>query len=245
LLVLPFPVLATTIVALVEAESITIAADSVLIGHSIDTGGPARDLVCKIRCVGRLCFAASGRYGNSTIGYDLWPLAETELRHSGSPEVVFERFKTVIAPLMPKLVDVSKKETPLRYSEWLTGKPVLAYLFAGFDPKGKPLVVSGEVMIDSEGRTLPIRESVRRGESKIGAVVLGWNQHIADFAKRNPMWTASAARDPSEFAERMVRIEIQASEDAGRHDVGEPISIVRMTYANGFSVENIGICREN
>jgi hypothetical protein len=101
-------------------------------------------------------------------------------------------------------------------------------------------------MLDTEGRALPIRESFRRGKSGIiGAVLLGSNQHIADFAQRNPTLNISAATHPSEMAERMIRMEIEASENAGRRDVGEPIAIVRLTAAKGLSVERKGACQEN
>jgi hypothetical protein len=246
LLLLSFPAFATSIVAIVGDQSITIAADGVLVGNSVETGEAVRISSCKIHCVDSICFAASGRYNNKTIGYDVWELAKPELYRAQIPKEVSERFKSVIAPFIPKLVAVSKKETPQPYAEWLKGRPVLAYLFAGFEGKGRPVVVSAQAMLDTEGRALPIRESFRRGKSgKIGAVLLGSNQHIADFVKRNPTLTASAATHPSEIAERMVRMEIQASENSGRGDVGEPIAIVRLTAANGLSVERKGACQEN
>lgn len=39
-------------------------------------------------------------------------------------------------------------------------------------------------------------------------------------------WTASAVKDASALAEKIVRMEITASENSGRRDVGEPIAIV-------------------
>jgi hypothetical protein len=246
LLLLPSLVFATSIVTIVGDQSITIAADGVLVGNSVETGESVRVSFCKISCVDSICFAASGRYGNKTIGYDVWRLAQTELHRAQMPKEVSERFNTVIAPLVPRLVAVSKKETPDQYAEWLKGRPVLGYLFAGFEGKGQPVVVSAEAMLDSEGRVLPIRESFRRGKSGIiGAVLLGWNQHIVDFMNRNPTRTASAATHPSEIAERMVRMEIQASKRDGRRDVGEPIAILKLTAAKGFSVERKGACQEN
>jgi hypothetical protein len=242
-LLLPrFPAFATSIVAIVGEKSITIAADSIVIGTSIEIGERVRVSQCKIRCIDRGCFAASGRYVNNTIGYDLWQFAETELRSSGSPKEMAGRLKTVIAPFIPSLVAVSEEKTPRTYAEWLKGSPVLAYLFAGFDGNGEPLVVSEQVMIDAEGRVLPILESVRQGRAgTIGAVALGWNLQIADFIERNPTWKVSATMQPTDFAERMVRLEIRASEDEGRRDVGEPIVVVTL-YANGFNLASKGAC---
>lgn len=57
-------------------------------------------------------------------------------------------------------------------------------------------------------------------------------------------WKASAILQPSQTAERMVRMEIQASETAGKRDVGEPIAIVRLEAVNGLTLEKIGACRE-
>jgi hypothetical protein len=83
LLVSPFSAFATSIVTIIGGESITIAADGVLIGTSTETGEPVRDSTCKIRCIHHLCFAASGRYGNKTIGYNIFELAGKELSRPG------------------------------------------------------------------------------------------------------------------------------------------------------------------
>ena len=244
LLPLPFPAFATSIVALVEERSITIAADSVALGNSRTTGNFVKTSVCKIRCIDRLCFAAAGRYNNDTVKYDVWQLAEKELHRAGTPKEASERFKTVIAPIVPKLVAASKNETPQRYAEWLKGSPMLGYLFAGFDRNGESVIVTGSAMINVNGRALPIRESSWRGESGATSVVsLGQNEYIFDFMNSSPMWADSAALHPSEFAERMVRIEIQASENAGRRDVGDPIATVRLTNEDGFNLESRGACR--
>jgi hypothetical protein len=244
LVYLPFPAFATTIVAILEERSITISADGIATGTSKKTGNLVRNSVCKIRCVDRLCFAAAGRYNSDTIKYNVFQLAEKELHRAGTPEEVSERFKTVIAPLVPKIVATAKKETPQWYAKWLKGDPLIAYLFAGFDRNGKSLIVTGEAKIDVKGRALPVRVTTGRGESGVTAALsFGQNEQIMDFMKRNPMWPDSAALRPSEFAESMIRIEIQASEKEGRRDVGEPISIVRLTDKSHYSVERIGNCR--
>src|SRR5262249_21546861 len=112
-----------------------------------------------------------------------------------------ERFKTVIAPLMPRLVAASKEETPGAYAEWLKGNPVLAYLIAGFDGNDEPLGVSGEVMIATEGRVLPILESVQQGRAgTIAAIASGRNPQIADLFNHNPTWKVSAIMQPTDFA---------------------------------------------
>jgi hypothetical protein len=237
----PVAALATSIVAIVGERSVTIAADGVLVGKSVESGKVVRIPVCKIRCVDRLCFAASGRYNNQTIGYDLWQLVQPEISRAQTPKEASERFKLVIGPIIPKLVKVSKKETPQRYAEWVNGHPVLTYFFAGFDPKMYPVVASASVMLDREGHPLPIRESYRRSG---GLVVLGYNQQIGDYIQSNPDWSVSATAHASDFAERMVRMEIQASEKSGRQDVGEPIAIVSLTITNGFHLEKKGACRQ-
>jgi hypothetical protein len=239
LLILPFPALATSIVVLLGAESITIAADSALTTPSF------RGSECKIRCFHNLCFTATGRSSSPRIGYNLYELADKELRRRGSIGEVSERFRTVVEPLIPELVAVAAKQKSDRYAEWLKGVPVLEYLFAGFDPQGKPWAVMGEAMIDSEGRTLPISESVKQPASdKPAAILLGRNQHIYSFLNGDLMWVDDATKHSSQFAERMVRMEIEASEKAGRRDVGEPITIVRLT-TNGLSRERQGVCTEN
>ena len=241
---LPFPVFATTIVALLEERSITISADGLAIGTSKRTGNLVGNLVCKIRCTDRLCFAAAGRYNNDDIKYNVFQLAEKELQRAGTPKEASERFKTVIVPLVPKIVAAAKKETSQWYAKWLKGTPMLAYLFAGFDANGASMIVNGMVRIDVEGRALPIEETVRRGESgPPSALSFGNNEQIVNYLERHPGWVIAAASDPIEFAERMIRIEIQASENDGRRDVGEPIATVSLTNGNVFKVERTGNCR--
>ena len=123
---------------------------------------------------------------------------------------------------------------------------MLSYLLAGFEPSGEPVVISSEVAIDNMGHILPIREMVRQGRSgTIGAVVMGRNEEFNKHTKKNPDWSRLAASSPSEFAERMIRLEISESEKNGRRDVGEPIAIVTLTATQGFIVEKIGACQEN
>lgn len=242
---LAFPALATSIVAIVGEATITIAADGVLLGNSVETGEPVRTSICKIRCRSRACFAASGRYNNTTIGYDVWRLAEEELHNDENPRSLARRFKNVIAPLIPRLVATSKKETPRRYAEWLMGRPVLAYLFAGFGDNDRPVVVSGQARIDAAGQVLPIDESVREGRpGGVGLVLLGWNEHIGDFMNQNPTWGTIASVSQAEMAERMVRIEIQAADKDRRQDVGEPVVVVSLTSAMGFGLVIRGACLE-
>lgn len=114
-------------------------------------------------------------------------------------------------------------------------------MFAGFDTSG-PAAVHGDASIDAEGRILPIRNVVQRGElGKIGFTFLGTNERIKDFIKQNPKWTFPAIEYPTEVAERMVRLEIVGSEISGKRDVGEPIAVVRLD-ARGFSLERKGVC---
>ncbi|MPZ78018.1 MAG: hypothetical protein GEU77_16030 [Deltaproteobacteria bacterium] len=121
LLLYTTPAFATSIVALVGEKTITIAADGVLVGNSVETGELVRVSTCKIRCVNFLCFAASGLYDNKKIGYNLWLLAEKELHHGRSPQEAAKQFHTVISPIIPRLLHTSRKETPDRYAEWLEG----------------------------------------------------------------------------------------------------------------------------
>jgi hypothetical protein len=155
LLVPPFPAFATSVVALLEPNGITIAADSVGIESLINRSGPVRHSICKILCVHRLCFAAAGLYVEPNIGYNLWPVAERELLAGGSVEEVAERFARVVEPLVPKLVAIVQKKYPDQYAKWVGGKAVLQYLFAGFDPKGKPLAVRVETKMNPEGNSAP------------------------------------------------------------------------------------------
>jgi len=235
---------ATTIVAILEEKSITIAADGIMTGKSKKSGNLVSNPACKIRCFDRLCFAAAGRYSAKTIEYNLFKLVDKELDRPRTLKEASEHFKNVLSPLIPKIAAVAKKETPDWYAKWLKGMPMLAYLFAGFDTNGKSLIVNSVVRIDSEGRALPIEESTRRGEfGPPEALSFGNNERIVNFMDRHPGWPIAASSDPVEFAERMIRIEIQASEIEGRRDVGEPISIVRLKDKAAYNVERMGNCR--
>jgi hypothetical protein len=247
LLILPFPAFATAIVALVGEDSITIAADSLGLGIPTETGETIRPTLCKILCIHHFCFAAAGVYVETNIDYNVWPVAKRELLRPGSLEEVAERFRTVIEPLVPRLAAVIEKKYPVRYAKLLEGNPMFQYLFAGFDPQGKPLTVRGEARINTKSHSVPISLSVTRGESsRITAVPLGSDEQIAAFLKGNPTWGDSAAADPFRFAESMIRLEIEASEKAGRREVGGPITIERMIREkHGVSLESIGSCRKH
>ena len=243
--IMPLPVFATSIVVVLGDRLVTIAADSVLVGYTAK-GEVVHRLLCKIRCFDRACFAASGRYNEETIGYDVWKFVDKELRLKGTPNAHSNRFKSTIDPLMRKIVDVARKETPGRFAEWQKGDPVLSYIFVGFDENGVSLAVSGEAKIDGKGYSVPIQESQWHGErGKVAAVYLGQNERIVDFVNRNPKWSNTAVNHPSEFAESMVRIEIQESQNNGRWDVGEPITIISLTANNGFALVKRGLCQDN
>ena len=95
----------TSIVALiVDNKSIVIGADGILTGNSKETGDRVRVPYCKIRCVETLCFAASGRYGNETVGYDLFRLAERELQRRDAPIAVVNRVQQEITPIAAEAV---------------------------------------------------------------------------------------------------------------------------------------------
>lgn len=240
----PFPAFATTIVAILGEKSITIASDGIASGESNTTGNPVRTPTCKIRCFDNLCFAAAGRYTATTIGYNLFKLADKELDHSRTLEEVSEHLKAVLTPLLPKIAVVAQKETPDWYAKWLKGSPMLFYLFAGFGANGETLIVTGDARIDAKGRALPIEESVRRGMSGPPAILsVGRNEQILNYLDRHPGWQIAAASDPTDFTERMIRLEILASEREGRRDVGEPISIVRLTSKAPYGVERMGNCQ--
>ncbi len=168
-----------------------------------------------------------------------------ELDRPRTLEEASKHFKAVLTPLIPKIVAVAKKETPDWYAKWLKATPVLGYLFAGFDTDGKSLILIGEVRIDSAGRPLPIKDSTWRGESGPADIVsFGNNEQILNYTDRHPGWRIAAASDPVAFIEKMVRIEIQASQREGRLDVGDPISIVSLTKNDGhFKTERSGNCQ--
>jgi hypothetical protein len=84
---LALPAFGTSIVSwTVENKSIVLAADSVIVGTSKTTGGSERTSSCKIRCIERACFSATGRYSNETIGYDLFGMAMIELQRRETPQ---------------------------------------------------------------------------------------------------------------------------------------------------------------
>jgi len=143
LLILPFPAFATTIATLISDNSITIAADSVLLGTSPKRDDFVRLQICKIRCVRNVCFTGVGRYTSVAIGYDLWQLAEAELRDPGTPEELADRFKIAVMAVIPKLVAVSKKQTPQWYADYLKGSPLMDICLLGLTRVGqRPYMVT-------------------------------------------------------------------------------------------------------
>jgi hypothetical protein len=236
---------ATTIVALaIDKKTILIGADGIVIGQSKATGNPnERVPFCKVRCVGHSCFAASGRYDNDTIRYDLFKMGERELRRNIPPEMALNHLRKKVLQIMPRLLLVSRQETPLAYSRWLEGRPVIAFLFCGFDAYGIPTIVNWQVRLNSSGEV--IREegqSKRGGEEQVRGTVLGWSENIAAYMTQTPEWAQHARTDPIKTVRDLIEIEISASETAGRRDVGEPICIVTLT-AEGFHLDAPDACK--
>ncbi len=151
-----------------------------------------------------------------------------------------ESIKAVIESVMPRLVEVSKKETPSEYDRWLKGLAIISYFFAGFDDKDEALVVFANATLDDKGHAQPINPLPARGKTQIDMLLVGRNSIV----KQNPMWRTSATAEPSGFAERMVRLDIEASKAAGTYDVGEPISVVTLRVT-GFHLEKPGACQQN
>lgn len=236
-------VFATAVIAVVEEEAITIATDSLIRGVSAQMGQPVSQL-CKIRCVGRLCFAAAGRYAAEKIGYNVFDFANAQLRRTQFPIDAAEGFRKSIMPIMPKLVAVSKTEATADFLEWQRGRPLLSYLFAGLD-RGRASVITGEIYVSSTDNALSIQEKIRRGEfRRVRLVVMGSSAHIDKFLKETPEWANTALKDSIDFAEKMIAIEILANEKDGRHDIGGPISVVKLASV-GVVLQKNGFCFAN
>jgi hypothetical protein len=241
---LPLSAFGTTIVALLGEKTITIAADGIGVSNPKKNGDIARKPVCKILCKDLVCFAAAGRLNDGK--YNVLKLAWKELDNPGAPKELSGRFKTVIAPLLSTMLQAEKKEAPNRYKKYIDeGVPMLSYLFAGFSNDGKPQLINSSAGLDPKGNILPINELPYVGEAgQLGLLSKGKHKYIDEYKNRNPKWRESAVKHPTEFVEQMVHIEIQASENDGSRDVGEPISIVSLTKKDGqFKVGRIGNCQ--
>ena len=238
----------TSVVALIiDNKSIVIGADGILIGNSRETKERVRVKYCKIRCVNTVCFAASGRYQNDSAGYDLFMVAERELQRRAGPVAAFNRVREEITPILPKLLAAAKKETPDSYADWLTGKPVVSFLFAGFTTENTPIIVSWQIRLNSSGHVAPEEEQFTRGNSRrIEGIAQGFNKNLDSFLKQNPGWNTSLSNlnNPLHAVRQLIQIEINASERAGRFDVGEPVAVVTLKPSVGFKLEAAGACKE-
>ena len=241
----PFPALATSVVAILGEKSITIAADGIVIGTSDTTGEPLRNTMCKIRCVDNLCFAAAGRITDKTSDYSLYRMANEELDRRKTLKESSEHFKTILTPFLPSIAAAQKRTRPDLYAKALKGTPLISYIFAGFDVDGKTLIVNGQASIDANGKALPIDETSRHGTpGPPDLLSFGSNEQINDYLSRHPGWVIATVSDPSDFAEKMIRLEILASERSGRRDVGEPISMVSLSdKQTHFTAVRMGTCQ--
>ena len=87
-------------------NTIIIGADGLLVGYSVKTGALVIGLTSKVHCIESLCFAASARVNNETIGYDLSMVVDNEPRRNKAPEAAETQFHTVLNSVIPQLVDV-------------------------------------------------------------------------------------------------------------------------------------------
>ena len=245
-LFLPLPAFATTIFATLGEKTITIAADGVAVGNPTKSGSIIGKADCKILCKDLICFAAAGRL-DAKAKSNVFRLAQQELEKVGTPKEASNRLRTTMAPLLSAMFAAEKQESPDRYKMYIEGVPMLSYFFAGFSEDGTPVIIKSTATINAKGNVLPLDESIRKGEvGIIHSLALGRQAYIRDYKKNNQMWVSSAAQDPTAFVESMVRLEIQASEMDGTREVGEPISIMSLTKAEGhFKAERAGNCQTN
>jgi hypothetical protein len=230
----------TSVVALVTADSVIIATDSV---ETVVTNGvKSFTTVCKIHKDGETFYSVAGDYGTPGTKTDIWSIAESAVEASKTTAGIFDVVEPAIFKIIPDILSVNKRFDPATYARWLRGDPVIELVFASFENDG-PVALGLSFSIDSLGIPQHADPHILRAvEGSVNTARLG--QHVAmESAITSTAWHSKFLSDPIGASQELIQVEIDAAQMDGRKDVGPPIPILRITKSGGdFVPEHRGIC---
>jgi hypothetical protein len=232
-LTLAVPVLATTVVALIDQRHhrVVVAADSLLLYKVAGTSTQTCKIIAKPGCT----FGMAGLFYKEYPVFHLQELAEQACEVPGGLRQKADAFLDVAKNPVMDVAQYLRQNEPDFYGELTNsnGGELIMVVFAGPEA-GSPTVFARGYKLDANGGLVPVSLDV--SEDNNGAGFFGGaNQQIAAYLKSHPNWQQM---DTVKAARQFVQMEIKARPDW----VGPPVSVVSINRLDQQKWTNPGVC---
>jgi hypothetical protein len=232
-LTLAVPVLATTVVALIDQRHhrVVVAADSLLLFKVAGTQTQTCKIIAKPGCT----FGMAGLFYKEYPVFHLQELAEQACGAPGDLRDKADAFLNVAKDPVADVAQYLRQREPDFYG-WLTnsnGGELIMVVFAGTEA-GIPSVFARGYKLDANGGLVPVSLDV--SENNNGAGFFGGaNGQIASYLKAHPNWQEM---DTVKAARQFVQMEVKAHPEW----VGPPISVMTINRLDQQKWTNPGVC---
>jgi hypothetical protein len=232
-LTLAVPVLATTVVALIDRRHhrVVVAADSLLQYKVAGTTTQTCKIISKPGCT----FGMAGLFYKEYPVFHLQELAEQACNVPGDLRHKADAFLDVAKDPVADVAQYLRQNEPDFYGELTNsnGGELIMVVFAGPEA-GIPSVFARGYKLDANGGLVPVSLDVDEDNNAAGFFG-GVNQQIAAYIKQNPNWDFG---DKVKAARKFVQMEIKAHP----RWVGPPVSVVSIDRLDQQKWANPGVC---
>ena len=213
---------ATTLVAIWSPERLLLGADSAVI--TSDRKPPAS--ACKVSQDGQSFYAFSGLVSDSSVGYDVMPLAHKAVQGFGDLSAHLKEFLQLTRDPLSRAVSAVRQDSPAQYLYLQQNHPVLQVIFAEVQ-HGPPSLGIAQFTLGPGGSLVGFDKIIAQGDDGRGTRIIyaGQQTQIRAYLHEHKDW---AGVDPTVLLRDLIESEIKASNG----EVGGPIDIVSIE-ANG------------
>ncbi len=227
------PVLATTVVALIDRfhHRAVVAADSLLLYKIAGTSTQTCKIIAKPGCT----FGMAGLFYKEYPVFHLQELAEQACGEPGDLRHKADAFLDIAKDPVMDVAQYLRQNDPKFYAELTNsnGGEIIMVVFVGPEA-GSPSIFARGYRLDAGGGITP--ESLDVTEDNNGAGFFGGaNQQIAAYIKKHPNWDSG---DKVKEARKFVQMEIKAHPQW----VGPPVSVVTINKLDQQKWSNPGVC---
>jgi hypothetical protein len=199
---------------------------------------------CKISKQRNVFYVVVGPYKLPSIGYDIFDITNNAIESAPDLENISHLIETAVVKKLPSIVQFIKTADPDKYQRLVQGGPVTSIALATFEVD-EPVAVVIDFHVDNQGQPLKPGEAVaaRMPFGQIGVAAMGNNTEI--IRETAPQtWDKKFWADPVGEAERLISLEIDASNRSGKQDVGPPVSVISISRDySGTVADHAGECK--
>lgn len=219
---------ASCIVAMLAADQLAIAADSMVLQ------GNRRLHECKIHRENGLFFATAGLLRKRETRFRLEPMARAACARGGGVDRAAEIFRDSVRAPLEHAMEYSRKHSPAIYRRDYKGRQsIVAVIFAGFED-GRPRLAMVSFGLDSSGKLVESSENLPN-EAGSNVIQAGDIDAIRGYEHSHPDWALGGS--PVELTNALVQIEARKN----RSRVDGPISILKLDRSGAAWIER-GVC---